>query len=80
MFMYYGAICACCGEDEWDFLTLDHIDEDAERERYPGGGRITGKDFYQLVINKGYPAGLQLLCRNCNWGKHVNNGVCPHND
>lgn len=21
-----------------------------------------------------------LLCANCNWGKHINKGICPHKD
>jgi hypothetical protein len=27
---------------------------------------------------QGYPAGLQVLCYNCNISKHRNGGVCEH--
>jgi hypothetical protein len=30
-------------------------------------------------VKAGKPlANYQLLCSNCNHGKHLNNGVCPH--
>jgi hypothetical protein len=25
-----------------------------------------------------YPEGFQILCMNCQFGKRMNNGVCPH--
>lgn len=80
VFEFYGDKCECCGEAERAFLTIDHIDEGVSRKRYPGGGRVTGKDFYAQIVAEDFPGDLQLLCRNCNWGKHVNDGVCPHND
>lgn len=70
----YGNKCACCGEDEPIFLTLDHKNND-------GGGRnrdVTGYGFYLRVRKDGYPDHLQLLCWNCNTGRHINGGVCPH--
>lgn len=27
-----------------------------------------------------YPEGYQVLCYNCNCGKSINNGICPHLD
>jgi hypothetical protein len=26
----------------------------------------------------GFPAGFQVLCFNCNQGRRLNHGVCPH--
>lgn len=69
----YGGQCACCGEAEPMFLSIDHINNDGKSDPRRGGDRL-----YRWLIEQGYPAGYQLLCRNCNWGKHVNGGNCPH--
>lgn len=74
----YGGKCACCGETESLFLQLDHIHNDgaAERrlERVNSGGI-----FWARLKKRGWPKGRhQLLCANCNFGKFMNKGVCPH--
>jgi hypothetical protein len=76
VFRAYGECCACCGETERVFLTLDHIFNDGAAERGPGAGG--GRATYHLVRRLGFPKDrYQLLCRNCNWAKHAN-GFCPH--
>lgn len=65
--------CACCGETIIDFLTIDHINEDGAKHRNKGIRRIAN-----WLIKNNYPEGFQVLCWNCNWGRRVNNGVCPH--
>lgn len=87
VFDYYGNKCACCGESEPMFLTIDHIDNDGAQHRkimarncktenaYRFQG---GKKTYYWLIKNGFPAGFQVLCSNCNHGKHRNGGVCPH--
>ncbi len=75
----YGRKCACCGEDNPAFLTLDHINNDGCKERKENGGR-SGYGFYKKVVTEGFPKHLQLLCYNCNCGKHRNGGICPHVD
>jgi len=69
---HYGGCCACCGETELVFLTMDHID---------GGGtqhnkEINGAHLAQWLFKMGYPEGFQVLCFNCNWAK--SHGGCPH--
>lgn len=64
--------CACCGEDNIEFLGFDHID---------GGGRqhrleIKANIQYWLKKN-GWPDGFQVLCHNCNMAKHQYT-ICPH--
>lgn len=72
--MHYGGVCVCCGEYNLAFLVLDHINNDGGKER-----KISkGSGFYTALIKKGFPDNLQVLCCNCNWGKHINGGVCPH--
>lgn len=75
---HYGGKCACCGEKELLFLTLDHIDGQGAKHRKQFGGRYGGRKVYQWIIAQKYPKGFQVLCFNCNCGKARNNNVCPH--
>lgn len=73
---YGGYVCACCGETEPAFLSLDHVNNDgAQHRREIGGG---GRKTYSWLIANDFPPGFQVLCMNCNWGKARNGGVCPH--
>lgn len=65
----YGGSCARCGEKDPHFLVLDHIADNgtAHRKSIPGGNG--GNAFYRKLRVLGYPAGLQVLCANCNWRK-----------
>lgn len=73
VFNHYGKKCACCGEDTLSFLTIDHINGGGTKHR----NQIKVK-IYNWLIDNNFPKGYQTLCFNCNWGKHMNNGVCPH--
>lgn len=73
MDQYGGPVCACCGETIYSFLTLDHVHNDGAEHR-----RQIGKHLYRWIIENDYPEGFQVLCMNCNFGKHQNGGVCPH--
>ena len=77
---YGGPFCACCGEYNIIFLTIDHVNNDGWKER-----SIEGKiryAAYSRLKKLGFPNDppLQVLCYNCNNGKRVNRGVCPHKD
>jgi len=72
----YGGKCVCCGESELDFLTIDHINGDGNQQRKD---IRSGKGFYIWLRDNNYPKkNFQILCRNCNYGKYINNGICPH--
>ena len=77
---YGGFICACCGETESAFLTIDHVWNDgASWRRATLGSRLaTGWRTYVWLFKHGFPAGFQVLCMNCNFGKRINGGECPH--
>ncbi len=77
----YGRRCACCGDTTEKFLTLDHINNDgAAHRKLLSGKNITGggSRFYAAVKADGFPNTFQLLCWNCNLGKYLNGGACPH--
>lgn len=77
VYAYYGDKCKCCGESTRAFLQLDHVNNDGaklKREKV----HPTGVYLYKWIIDNKYPLNIQLLCANCNWGKMMNNGICPH--
>jgi hypothetical protein len=67
--------CECCGEREFFFLSIDHINNDGKIDRQTRG---KGTRFYNTIIEDGFPIGLRVLCFNCNGGRQRNGGVCPH--
>ena len=73
----YGGKCACCGETIMEFLTIDHINGGG-RQHKKGIGRLSGHGFYYWLRMNNYPEGFQVLCSNCNLGKYINHGTCPH--
>lgn len=68
-----GSKCSCCKEREPLFLNFDHIARDGKWER--GDGNI--RRLYRMVI-AGIRDDIRLLCFNCNLGRELNGGVCPH--
>ena len=71
----YGNKCSCCSCDVPEFLTIDHISENgAEHRKTIGNG---SKNLYYWLKRNGFPKdNFQILCFNCNLGKHIC-GVCP---
>lgn len=68
---YGGAVCRCCGENQFEFLSIDHVN---------GGDRKHQKEVgnvYRWLKKNGFPPGFQVLCMNCNWAKGKY-GYCPH--
>lgn len=81
-FEHYGGYkCSCCGETIKQFLVLDHIrDDGAKHRREISGNRTggTGRQLYLWIVKNNFPPVFQVLCSNCNLGKQLNNGICPH--
>jgi len=75
---YGGYVCACCGETEPLFLCIDHINGGGEEHRTSLGWSGRGRGMYTWLIKNNFPLGFQVLCQNCNIGKHLNGGICPH--
>ena len=71
--------CSNCNETEIKFLTIDHINGDgAKQRRQTGSGKHGGRNFYNWLKRNNYPEGFRVLCFNCNCGRQLNNGICPH--
>jgi hypothetical protein len=75
VFNHYGKVCACCGEKNIKFLTVDHIEGGGRKHR----GDIKSKIQIWLVKNN-FPDNFQILCYNCNCGRNSNHGICPHKE
>lgn len=72
----YGGACACCGERNPFFLTVDHINNNGAEERRQFGNNMY--KFYRFLISKEFPKeNYQLLCYNCNCSKG-SYGQCYH--
>lgn len=75
----YGGVvpqCSCCGEGTVQFLALDHVNGGGhtQRKELGGGG------FYVWLRKNNYPEGFRVLCHNCNIGRQINGGLCPHKE
>ena len=71
--------CACCGDTNSDFLTIDHMKNDgkAHRKQIDNNGSGGGWRIYLWLRKHNYPEGFQILCLNCNFARgHF--GLCPH--
>ena len=66
--------CVCCGETEFEFLTIDHINGGGNAHRKSTG---SGANMTDWIRRNNYPDGFQILCMNCNWAKGMY-GECPH--
>jgi hypothetical protein len=65
----YGGQCACCGEERIRFLNVDHINgKDGRR----------GSKLLRFIIRHNFPPQYHVLCFNCNLGRKLNGGICPH--
>jgi hypothetical protein len=77
---YGGGVCGCCGEVDLRFLSLDHVNDDGGDHRRTI--KKEGHSLYRYLIKKGFPSDppLRVLCFNCNLGRRVNGGLCPHQE
>lgn len=74
---HYGGECKCCGEKRFKFLTIDHVNNDGHehRKEVPAG-----TPMLRWLKKNNFPKDFQILCFNCNCGRALNGGVCPHKD
>lgn len=72
---HYGSVCACCGEEDADFLTFDHIHGGGNAHRKTLGGYKT--KMARWLNKHNFPDGYRVLCYNCNTAMGLR-GYCPH--
>jgi hypothetical protein len=75
--IHYGGRCACCGEDRYEFLAIDHINGGGNRERKELGAKEAGSELWLRLKRLGYPDGFRVLCHNCN-NAIAHYGRCAH--
>lgn len=71
----FNSTCACCGMTDPRFLTLDHVNNNGKdhREKY------NTQQVLREARREGWPKDkYQCLCFNCNLGRALNGGICPH--
>jgi hypothetical protein len=74
----YGGICACCKESNIGFLTIDHINQDGHIRKKQNVSEV---NIFEYLNNKEVNLSIyQVLCFNCNCGRYINGGICPHNE
>jgi len=79
----YGGVCVCCGEKTMVFLSIDHINGGGSKEIQSMGCRYKYYKFLEKQFCDNREAALkkyQILCHNCNMGRYINGGICPHKD
>ncbi|HJR06405.1 MAG TPA: hypothetical protein VJ842_04020 [Pyrinomonadaceae bacterium] len=64
--------CACCGENNFEFMTIDHINGGGSQHR-----KKAGSNTAQTLMKEGLPDGYRVLCFNCNISLGFF-GYCPH--
>lgn len=71
----YGGACACCGETEMAFLSLDHIGGGGIADRAAHGSYST---MMRHLRDTGWPTDrYRVLCMNCQFGTRYGR-TCPH--
>ena len=66
---HYGQLkCKKCKIADNRVLDLDHIYGGGKKDRKKHG---FGHGFYYWLKRNNYQKGYQILCRNCNWIKHL---------
>lgn len=77
----YGPNCACCGESNIAFLTVEHTDNsgaDHRRRLNPNASTRASSSLilYRDILKERNPV-IAILCYNCNCASYKHEG-CPH--
>ena len=80
---HYGGgliACVCCGEATREFLALDHVVPvgRGHNGKTKTGVPRSGLALFCWIKRMDFPDGFRVLCHNCNLGRSINAGVCPH--
>jgi len=74
---HYGGRCECCGENIYEFLTIDHINGGGNQHVKEIKKEMNTNSIYAWLIKHNFPEGFRVLCYNCNCclGHY---GYCAH--
>lgn len=73
-----GSKCVCCGEDDSDYLEVDHVNEDGAQERAKDRTLFDSFGIYARIKKLLVPTDVyQLLCCNCH-GAKSRGLICKH--
>ena len=61
--------CKHCGNKDYRVLVVDHINNDAAKDRRKF--RSSGTHLYIWLRKRKFPKGFQVLCHNCNFLKQL---------
>lgn len=64
--------CKECGTSYYEFLAVDHINNNGYEHRSSGELRKYSNDIVKYLIKNNFPEGYQILCHNCNQIKRIN--------
>ena len=80
VFKVYGRKCACCNESNLSFLSIHHIHNDRTSDRKTMGikGQACTTKYLRGMALQNDKKKYEILCYNCHYGIHQNNGTCPH--
>lgn len=70
---HYGSKCSCCGENQYEFLTIEHKNGGGCKHRK----KIGAASMARFIIKNNFPPEYDILCYNCNCAKAFS-GICPH--
>jgi len=72
----YGKVCYCCGQDNYLFLSIDHILNNGREE----SRKLKYNSIYLWLKQNNHPDrnDLRVACYNCNCGRNITKGECPH--
>lgn len=70
-FDLYGGKCECCGETEYGFLSLDHVNGQVGQKK--DSAKSTWIKAIKTFPNREY----RVLCMNCNFAIRYGR-ICPH--
>lgn len=58
--------CNRCEEAHYEFLAVDHINNNGYEHRKSGALKKYGNNICKFLIKNNFPEGYQILCHNCN--------------
>ena len=70
--------CACCGQFEREFLTVDHVGGNGNKMSRESGIPRGGFPLYFWLFKNRYPPGFEIVCMNCNLSRAKHGGLCRH--